>query len=81
MRTNLGIDESLINEAMKYTGLPTKKAGIEEALRTLVRLKSQQQIRELRGQLKWEGDLDAMREGRFQSDSEPNNLEGDHVDR
>ena len=57
MRTNLDIDESLISEAMRYTGLSTKKAVIEEALRTLVSLKAQEQIRELRGKLKWEGDL------------------------
>ena len=64
MRSNPAIDKSLLSEAMRYTGLPTEKAVIEEALRTLVRLKSQQQIRQLRGQLKWEGDLDAMRENR-----------------
>jgi hypothetical protein len=58
-------------------GLPTKKAGVtcaskaacaskaEEALRLLTRLKQQEQVRALRGQLHWEGDLDAMREGRF----------------
>mgnify|MGYP006286098905 CR=1 FL=1 len=52
-------------------GLPTKKAGVtcaskaEEALRLLTRLKQQVQVRALRGQLHWEGDLDTSREGRF----------------
>jgi Arc/MetJ family transcription regulator len=65
MRTNVVIDETLMAEAMKYTGLSTKKAVIEEALRTLVRLKAQEQVRSLRGKLRWEGDLDEMRESRF----------------
>ncbi len=64
MRTNVVIDDELMAQAMKQTGLKTKKAVIEEALRTLVRLKSQEQVRSLRGKLHWEGDLDAMRQGR-----------------
>lgn len=64
MRTSVVIDESLMAEAMKYSGLSTKKAVIEEALRIYVLLKSQEPMRALRGKLKWEGDLDAMREGR-----------------
>ncbi len=64
MRTNIVIDDILLAEALSCTGLSTKKAVIEEALRTLVRLKSQEQIRALRGHLRWEGDLSAMREGR-----------------
>jgi Arc/MetJ family transcription regulator len=64
MRTNVVIDDELMAQAMEQTGLKTKKAVIEEALRTLVRLKSQEQVRSLRGKLHWEGDLDAMRQGR-----------------
>lgn len=64
MRTNIVIDDTLLSEALSCTGLSTKKAVIEEALRTLVRLKSQEQIRSLRGHLRWEGDLHAMRESR-----------------
>jgi Arc/MetJ family transcription regulator len=65
------IDDELMTQAMALTGLPTKKAvaacasKIEEALRLLTRLKQQEQVRALRGHLHWEGDLDAMREGRF----------------
>jgi len=51
--------------AMESSGLGTKRAVIEHALRTLVRLKSQAKVRELRGKLCWEGDLDELREGRF----------------
>ena len=46
---------------MRFTGLTTKRAVIEEALRLLVRLKSQEEVRNLRGQLHWEGDWETMR--------------------
>lgn len=64
MRTNIDIDENLIQEAMKLTGITTKKAAVEEALRQMVSLKKQERIKELRGKFKWEGNLDEMREGR-----------------
>jgi Arc/MetJ family transcription regulator len=67
MRTNVVVDDELMAQAMKQTGLKTKKAVIEEALRTLVRVKSQEQVRSLRGKLHWEGDLDEMRQGRSAS--------------
>ena len=66
MRTNIVIDEKLIGQAKRLTGLKTKRAVVEEALRTLIQLKEQSQVRDLRGQLRWEGDLDSMREGRFE---------------
>ena len=65
MRTNVIIDDELMSEAMKHSGLKTKRAVIEEALRILVRLRSQGQVRSLRGKLRWEGDLDEMRKGRL----------------
>ncbi len=64
VRTNIVLDETLIGEALALTGLKTKKAVIEEALRMLTRLKRQEQVRALRGRLHWEGDLDALRAGR-----------------
>ena len=76
MRTNVVIDETLMASAMKVTGLSTKKAVIEEALRTLVRLKEQEQIRTLRGKLHWEGDLDAIRADRFADVPEPRRARG-----
>lgn len=64
MRTNIDIDDGLIAEAMVATGLPTKKAIVEEALRRLVRHTHQRQaIADMAG-LGWEGDLGAMRQGR-----------------
>jgi Arc/MetJ family transcription regulator len=65
MRTNIELDDDLIAEAMEATGLSTKKATVEEALKMLVRLHRQKKaIANLEG-LGWEGDLDEMREGRF----------------
>jgi Arc/MetJ family transcription regulator len=65
VRTNVVLDQDLIDEALDLTGLKTKEAVIEEALRTLTRLKRQERVRALRGQLRWEGDLDELRAGRF----------------
>jgi Arc/MetJ family transcription regulator len=65
MRTNVVIDDELMAAALESTGLKTKRAVIEEALRTLVRLKAQERVRSLRGKLQWEGDLSTLREGRF----------------
>jgi Arc/MetJ family transcription regulator len=61
MRTNIVIDDQLMAEAMRLTGLKTKKEAVELALRTLLRLRQQEEIRRLRGKLDWQGDLDAMR--------------------
>lgn len=65
MRTNVVIDDELMAQAMESSGLTTKRAVIEEALRTLIRVKTQERVRELRGQLHWEGDLNELREGRL----------------
>jgi Arc/MetJ family transcription regulator len=65
MRTNIVIDDALMAEAMACTGLRTKRAVVEEGLRTLVRLHAQASVRELRGKLVWEGDLAALRANRL----------------
>ena len=61
MRTNIVIDDKLMREALRATGLKTKREAVELGLQTLVRLHKQAQIRQLRGKLHWRGDLDAMR--------------------
>lgn len=61
MRTNIIIDDKLMNDAMKVTGLSTKKEAVELGLRTLLRLGKQAKIRQFRGKLNWQGDLDAVR--------------------
>jgi Arc/MetJ family transcription regulator len=64
MRTNIDIDDDLMRRAQRATGLPTKKAVVEEALRLLVKLHRQKAILALRGKVAWQGDLDALRQGR-----------------
>ncbi|MHB8880314.1 MAG: type II toxin-antitoxin system VapB family antitoxin [Thermodesulfovibrionales bacterium] len=61
MRTNVVIDDDLMQSAIKVSGLKTKKETIEEGLKLLVQLRRQTAVRKLRGKLKWHGDLDAMR--------------------
>jgi len=61
MRTNIVIDDKLMKETLRLTGLKTKREAVELGLRTVVRLRKQQDIRRFRGKLKWQGDLDAMR--------------------
>lgn len=61
MRINIELDEKLIEDAMSCSGATTKREVIENALRLLVKLKSQEQVRDLRGQLQWTGDLESMR--------------------
>ena len=65
MRTNIVIDEELIDRARALTGIKTKREVIHEALLTLIRLRQQAEVRNLRGKLHWEGDLDDLRKGRF----------------
>ena len=61
MRTTIVIDDGLLESAMRATGAKTKREVVELGLATLVRLKSQEEIRGLRGKLRWTGDLDEMR--------------------
>lgn len=61
MRTNIVIDDKLMKETLRLTGLRTKREAVELGLRTVVRLSKQEDIRRFRGKLKWRGDLDAMR--------------------
>ena len=61
MRTNIVIDDKLMADALKATGLETKKEAVEEGLKALIKLNKQSDIRSLRGKIKWEGDLDDMR--------------------
>jgi Arc/MetJ family transcription regulator len=64
MRTNIEIDDDLLTEAMAASGLSTKKATVEEALRRLVqRHRRRAALADLTG-MGWDGDLAAMLEGR-----------------
>jgi len=65
MRTNIDLDEKLVNRGLKLSGLRTKKDLVNMALREFLRRKDQKKILELRGKIHWEGDLDLMRRNRF----------------
>ena len=61
MRTNIEIDDKLMDAALQASGLRTKRATVEEALKLLVQTRMQGRIRGLRGELQWEGSLEEMR--------------------
>jgi Arc/MetJ family transcription regulator len=61
MRTNIVIDDKLMKDALRATGAKTKREAVEMGLKTLVDLRRQEQARQLRGKIMWEGDLDDMR--------------------
>ncbi|MGA2157039.1 MAG: type II toxin-antitoxin system VapB family antitoxin [Bryobacteraceae bacterium] len=61
MRTNIVIDDKLMRDTLRATGLKTKREAVEQGLRIVLRLSRQAEIRRLRGKLHWQGDLDAMR--------------------
>lgn len=64
MRTNIAIDDELMAEALRLTGLKTKRAVVEAGLRMLIRLKRQEDILHLAGKVQWEGNLDESRRSR-----------------
>jgi Arc/MetJ family transcription regulator len=61
MRTNIVIDDKLMNDALKATGLETKKEAVELGLKLLIKLKKQEGIKKFKGRLQWDGDLNEMR--------------------
>ncbi len=64
MRTNIEIDDKLMKDTLRATGLKTKREAVELGLRIVLRLRQQEGIRRLRGKLNWQGNLDAMRTDR-----------------
>lgn len=61
MQTSIKIDDQLMDAALELSGLQSKKAVVEEALKIFVQMLQQKAIQELRGKLTWEGDLEQMR--------------------
>jgi len=68
VRTNIEIDDELLQEALRVSGLKTKRAVVEAGLRMLLRLKRQEDILSLVGKVHWEGNLDESRQRRDFSD-------------
>jgi Arc/MetJ family transcription regulator len=63
-RTNIVLDDKLVNDCMKATGIKTQKALIDHALHELLRRENQKKILELEGKVHWDGNLDEWRQGR-----------------
>jgi Arc/MetJ family transcription regulator len=64
MRTNIEIDDRLIERALKVSGLPTKRAVVEEGLRLLIKMRGQGKVRELFGKIPLDNHLEQTRQGR-----------------
>ncbi len=64
MRTNIEIDDALMQQALQATGAKTKREAVELGLKSLVKLRGQERARELKGKITWEGDLNDMRTDR-----------------
>jgi Arc/MetJ family transcription regulator len=67
MRTNIVLDDKLIERAQKLTGIKTKREVVHEALRLLILLSEQGEVRSLRGKLPWDGDLNNQRVSRVKA--------------
>ncbi len=65
-RTNVVLDDELVKAGQRLTGIKTRRALIDYALRELVRLETQAKILELKGKVDWKGDLASWRKGRGQ---------------
>jgi Arc/MetJ family transcription regulator len=69
MRIDIEIDDELMREALRCSGLKTEREVVEAGLKVLIRPNRQASILELAGKVHWEGNLDESREGRFPPDS------------
>ena len=63
-RTNIVLDDKLAEDCLRATGIKTRKALIDHALRELYRPESQTKTLKLKGEINWEGDLNEWRQGR-----------------
>lgn len=63
-RTNIVLDDGLLDECQRLTGLRTRRAVIDHALRELKRRGNQRKLLDLRGKVVWQGDLASLRAGR-----------------
>ena len=63
-RTNVVLDDALVEACQRRTGIPTRRSVIDHALRELLRHENQKKILALKGKVAWDGDLQAWRAGR-----------------
>jgi Arc/MetJ family transcription regulator len=67
MRTNIVLDDKLIERAQRLTGIKTKREVVHEALRLLILLNEQAGVRSLRGKMPWDGNLNDQRQSRVKA--------------
>jgi Arc/MetJ family transcription regulator len=65
MRTNIVLNDRLVEEAMHLSGIRTKREVVDAALHAFVRLQRQRAVMALEGGVSWEGDLNTLRAARF----------------
>ena len=63
-RTNIVLDDDLVLKCQRITGIKTRKALVDHALRELLLRENQKRVLELKGKIHWEGDLSSWRKGR-----------------
>jgi|HubBroStandDraft_1064217.scaffolds.fasta_scaffold207483_2 Arc/MetJ family transcription regulator len=61
MRTNIELDDFLVNQAIKLSKLRTKREVIQEALKSYVASMKKRQLLKLKGRVSWDGNLKEMR--------------------
>lgn len=61
MRTNIEIDDKALNKVKKLCGARTKKEAVEKSLDFMIKFYKRSGLKDLKGKVKWEGDLDEMR--------------------
>lgn len=61
MRTNIELDDTLVNQAIKLSKLKTKREVVQEALRNYVAFMKKKELLKLKGRVTWEGNLKEMR--------------------
>jgi Arc/MetJ family transcription regulator len=61
MRTNIELDEKLVNEAMRISGITTKKALVNKALQQFIDSNDLKELLKYQGSSIWEGNLEEMR--------------------
>jgi Arc/MetJ family transcription regulator len=69
MRTNIELDDALMEKTMQASGAKTKRAAVEAAMQLYVSIKDQAQVRDLFGKIHWEGDLDESRSNKLPDDA------------
>lgn len=63
-RTNIVLDDALVTKCRQSTGIKTRRKLIDHALQELLRHERQKKVLELKGTVRWEGDLAAWRKQR-----------------